>query len=81
MDIVPNDLDIQLVDPSLANEIEVEVDYRCFFAENQAFAPMTVSGSIHHEYSLQDFIKKGKKEYEKDYIKVEIMQVRVGSFV
>ena len=81
MNIVPKELEIEMTDTTLTNEIEVEVDYRCFFTKNQAFAPITVSDSIHHGHSLQDLIKEGKKGYEKDYLKVEIMQVRIGSFV
>ena len=81
MEIVPIDLDIQITDKSQTEELEVEVDYRCFFTENEAFAPMTMSCSIHDGLTLQECIKEGKKSYESDYLKVEIMQVRLGDFV
>ncbi|MFI1771016.1 hypothetical protein [Thalassobellus citreus] len=81
MTIVPNDLDIEMTDETYTKEIAVEVDYRCFFTEKKAFAPMTTYNSITHGNTLQDVIKEGKKEYEKQYLKVEIMQVRIGEIV
>lgn len=81
MKAVPKELEIEITDTNLTEELEVEVDYRCFFTEQQAFAPTTVSGSIHHKHTLQDFIKQGKKNYEKQYQKVEVIEVRVGDFI
>jgi len=57
-------------------EIDVEIDYRCFFTEKQAFAPMEVMTSIYKGHTLFDAIEEGKKSYEKDYLKVEVMEVR-----
>ncbi|WP_064967994.1 hypothetical protein [Tenacibaculum ovolyticum] len=78
---VPKELEINIEDNSLSVELEIEVDYRCFITENKAFAPMTVSGSIHNNDSLQDFIKEHKESYSKEYMKVEVMNVRVGDFI
>ena len=81
MNIVPNNLEIELKEKEQTVELEVEVDYRCFITENKAFAPMTVSASIYDGQTLQEFIKEAKKSYEKEYLKVEIMQVRIGEFI
>lgn len=78
---VPKELEIKIQDNSLSVELEIEVDYRCFVNENKAFAPMTVSGSIHNNDSLQDFIKEHKESYLKEYVKVEVMSVRLGEFI
>tara|TARA_R110000787_G_scaffold257509_1_gene362687 strand:- start:496 stop:741 length:246 start_codon:yes stop_codon:yes gene_type:complete len=81
MKIVPRNLEIEITDQSQTEELEIEVDYRCFITENKAFAPMTVSGSIHDGLTLQENIEEGKKRYESDYLKVEVMQVRIGDFI
>tara|TARA_R110000822_G_scaffold213006_1_gene348364 strand:- start:599 stop:844 length:246 start_codon:yes stop_codon:yes gene_type:complete len=81
MKIVPSDLEIEITDQSQTEELEIEVDYRCFVTENKAFAPMTIGCTIHDGLTLQECIKEGKKRYESDYLKVEIMQVRVGDFI
>lgn len=67
--------EIEITDPN--KEMDIEVDYRCFFAPNKAFAPMTLWTSIHEGTSLQKEIARGKESYEKDYEKVEVMEVRV----
>lgn len=36
---------------------------------------MEVSGTIYKGYSLEDFKNESKKNYEKDYMKVEIVDV------
>ncbi|MCT4151318.1 hypothetical protein HZP59_08745 [Elizabethkingia anophelis] len=56
-------------------EIDVEVHYRCFINEFTALYPMEVSGTIYKGYSLEDFKNESKKNYEKDYMKVEIVDV------
>ncbi len=69
--------DTEVIIKDLDKEVDVEVDYRCFITVSKAFAPMTVSGSINKKESLQDFIALSKKRYEKDYYKVEVMEVRI----
>jgi len=75
MNPVPLNTEIEIEDPNA--EIDIEIDYRCFFTPNKAFAPMTVFRSIYEGETLQQAIAKGKKRYEKDYHKVEVMAVRV----
>jgi len=58
-------------------EIDVEIDYRCFMDEHNAMAPMTRWGSIHKGHDLESEVADGKKSYERDYKKVEIMEVRI----
>ena len=59
------------------DEIDVEIDYRCFFAPNMALYPMTVMRSVYKGCSLQEAIQESKANYEKDYIKVEVVNVRI----
>jgi hypothetical protein len=75
MRTVPNDYELTVEDPDV--EIDVEIDYRCFFAPNQAFAPMTAWTSVSKNYPLQKVIARGKADYEKQYQKVEVMAVRI----
>lgn len=70
--VEPN-YDHQIDDEDL--EIDVQVNYRCFFSENMAFYPMDRSGSIYKGQSLQDFINEGLESYSKDYQKVEVVDV------
>lgn len=58
--------------------IDVEVNYRCYFSPTQAFYPMEVSGEIYKGNSLQQFIDEFKKDYEKNYEKVEVVEVFVS---
>ena len=81
MNIVPNNLEVEIKDKEQDVQLEVEVDYRCFFTENKAFSPMTRKSTIHEGLTLQECIEEGKKNYESEYLKVEIMQVRIGEFV
>ena len=60
------------------DEIDIEIDYRCFFAPNMALYPMTVMRSIYNGCSLQEAIHESKGSYEKDYIKVEVVNVRIN---
>lgn len=74
MKTVPINTEIKIHGDS---EVTVEVSYRCHFATGKAFYPMTILGSIYETCSLQEFIKRGKERYEKDYIKVEVVKVEI----
>ena len=58
-------------------EIDVEIDYRCFFTETKSFAPMEVYTSIYKGHSLFDAIDQSKKMYERDYLRVEVIEARI----
>ncbi len=58
-------------------EIAIELDFRCYFATHLAFYPMEVTASIYSGLSLQSAIKECKESYEKDYLKVQIVNVRI----
>ena len=58
-------------------EIDVEIDYRCFMDDTNALAPMTRWTSIYKGTDLHKAVEDGKKDYEKDYKKVEVMEVRI----
>lgn len=58
-------------------EIDIEIDYRCFFAPGMAFYPMTVTRSIYNGCTLQEAIDESKKRYERQYEKVEVVNVRI----
>lgn len=58
-------------------EIDVEIDYRCFFSPTQAYAPMTLYSSIYKGNDLENQVADGKTSYEKQYQKVEVMEVRI----
>lgn len=59
-------------------EVDVELDFRCYMDEFFALYPMRVEGSIYKGYSLQDFIKEAREDYEKqNYMKVELVKVMV----
>ena len=72
---VTNDFDLQIEDEN--NEIDVEVNYRCFINESVSLYPMTVYGAIYKGLSLQEFKDEHLKNYEKEYSKVEIIEVYV----
>ena len=64
------------IEPTDSEEIDIEIDYKCHFG-SKAFSPMTIYTSIHEGTSLQKEIREGKARYEKDYEKVEVIEVRV----
>ena len=55
--------------------IGVAVNYRCWFSPTKAFYPMDILGEIWPGYSLEEFKQEHKRSYEKDYLKVEIVDV------
>lgn len=81
---VPNDFQIIIEDGK--PDIDVEVNYRCFFEPNKCMAPMCVSGSIYSGHSLQDFVKHGKQSYEQErdsegnpkWLKVDVMSIHIS---
>lgn len=58
-------------------EIPVEINYRCWFSKTQAFYPMNVWSSVVKGQDLKETIDYHKKEYEKQYEKVETVDVFV----
>lgn len=58
-------------------EIDIEIDYRCFFAPGMAFFPMTATRSIYNGCTLQEAIAESKRRYERQYEKVEAVNVRM----
>ena len=59
-------------------EIDVELDFRCHIDKHLALYPMTVSSSIYKGYSLQDFIKESRENYENEnYMKVQLVKIRI----
>lgn len=75
MKTVALDTEIKIDNPE--TEIDVHVTYRCWMNEHAAMYPMKVEGSIFQNCSLQEFISDGKKDYEKSYIKVDVVKVEV----
>lgn len=73
---VSNDFQLEVTKDDI--EIDVEVNYRCFFAPNKSFYPMNCIGSIYKGRTLEDFKQECKKDYEKQYEKVEIVDVFIG---
>lgn len=67
--------DCEVTDENL--EIDVEVNYRCFFTDHYALYPMCVSGSIYKGRTLSQFKQEGYDRYCKDYQKVEIVDVLI----
>lgn len=72
---VPLDFDFEVVEDI---EIDVEVNYRCWFSPTRCFYPMAVSGSICKGEKLSDFKRDGLEDYNKDYQKVEVVDVFIG---
>lgn len=71
---VENNYEYEVTDPW--EEVECDLTFRCYFSEKPPLAmyPMKVSGSIYKGQTLQEFIEESKRDYEKDYIKVELVE-------
>lgn len=69
---VDKNINIEILDDK---EFDVEVYYRCFISKKVALYPMTIMGSIYKGQTLQQFIRNGFTEYQKEYEKVEIVEV------
>lgn len=67
------DAEITIEDPNV--DIDVEITFRCWFSEHHAMYPMTVETSICSGDSLQKIVADSKKDYEKSYLKVELVSI------
>lgn len=72
------DFDYEVTDE---RDIDVQVNYRCFFAPGMALYPMEVTGSIYNGCKLSEFKKDGLDNYLKDYQRVEIVDVFIDQRV
>ena len=66
MERISNDLQVKITDDS---EVDVKLVFRCWISEHHAMFPMEVEGSIWKGFTLKDFKKESKKDYEKSYKK------------
>lgn len=65
------------VELKVEGEVSVEINYRCWFSATKALYPMNVWTSVVKGKNLQQIIERQKKEYEKQYLKVEVVNVFV----
>lgn len=58
-------------------DADVEIDYRCYMDEVNSIAPMTLWDTLHESNDLNTIVARGKESYLRDYVKVEVMEIRV----
>lgn len=77
MNAVDLNYEVEISDPDL--EIDVEIDYKCYFEPLKHFK-MTKYSSIHKGETLQQSIADGIKHYEREgYDPVGVIEVRVDT--
>lgn len=74
MEKIDNDIQVKITDDK---EVGVKLVFRCYISENTVLFPMTVEGSIWKGFTLKDFKKECKEDYEKQYKKVELVETYI----